>query len=364
MNTQEHWESYCSEELAILRPVLKRHGYTLDEQQPHLGGERYLMQAVTTTSGKKLILQGTRADGTRVIIKATRDEAGTRELIHEHTCREVLAKINFADSTFHTPECLAHMEDTGFVITITRFIPQTITFLERPLLEQFDFALRAFKGQESAHATTFAHRALIQKTFGMRTGETYLKNFRDFLTHSRESYTDTLLMSRLEETDALLEKNERTIEQYCGFLTHTDFVPHNIRIEGKTIILLDHSSLTFGNKYEGWARFLNFMTLHNQVLERALVAYVAKNRAREELVALRMMRMYRLGEIIWYYIRTLPLSSDNLLTLNTARVTFWSNVLAHLLKDETVPLSLIEAYSKERNSLRSEDEKERQKGLH
>ena len=161
-----------------------------------------------------------------------------------------------------------------------------------------------------------------------------------------------------------LREHEKTIEQYSGFLTHTDFVPHNIRIHDDTIYLLDHSSLTFGNKYEGWARFVNFMTLYNPMLENALVTYVKENRTPEESVSLRMMRIYRLGEIIWYYVQTLEKSTGDLHTLNTARITFWSTVLTHILKDERIPESIITEYKKTRDSLRSDDEKKRQQGLH
>ena len=46
--------------------------------------------------------------------------------------------------------------------------------------------------------------------------------------------------------------------------------------------LLDHSSLRFGNKYEGWARFRNFTTFYNRPLEEALLLYMRNNRAEEK----------------------------------------------------------------------------------
>ena len=76
------------------------------------------------------------------------------------------------------------------------------------------------------------------------------------------------------------------------------------------------------------------------------------------------MRVYRLGEIIWYYTNTLEKSSDSLLALNTARIDFWADVLRFTLKRESVPQGVVQAYQKTRDSLRSEDEKKRQKGLH
>lgn len=365
VNTEHDWNTYKERELTLLTPILHTHGYSLDSIQPHTTGERFLMQAVTTTSGRKLILLGTGMGGKRVVIKATRDGAGIRELAHEELCRNVLGTIDFAKDIFRTPQCIEHINAGGFVIIVTEFITQEKTFLERPTAEQFDIALSAFKGQEGAHATTFKHRTLIKDTFGIREGEQYLTNFDSFqkncvsaLPHDHELHT--LLTTAYRE---LLDHKE-TIEQYCGFLTHTDFVPHNIRIHDGTLFLLDHSSLTFGNKYEGWARFLNFMTLYNPPLERAFVKYVKDNRTPEESQSLRLMRIYRLGEIIWYYVHTLALCTGNLLTLNTERVHFWSTVLAHILKDEAIPADEIQNYKTRRDALRSKDEKERQQGLH
>lgn len=364
-DARTEWRAYCEGELALLAPILAENGYELEDAQPHIAGERYLMQAVTTASGRKLILLGRRRDGVRAVIKATRERAGKRELLHEQTCRAVLKKIDFAAEVFHTPELLDEIESGGFLIVITRFIPQERAFIERPTPEQFHFALRAFKGQEGAHATTAKHRALIGDTFGIRDAATYLGNFEDFRERTMDGLPgEPAVHARLAEAKAALAEHRDTIEQYSGFLTHTDFVPHNFRIAGNTIILLDHSSLTFGNKYEGWARFMNFMTLYNPELERALVAYVRDNRTPEESVSLRMMRLYRLGEIIWYYVRTLAASTGDLRTLNTARIRFWSDVLAYVLKNAEVPASLVEGYRAERDRLRSADEKERQRGLH
>ena len=359
------WDAYCASELLALKPILAKHGIALDEEQRHMQGERYLMQAVTTTSGKKLILTGTRGDGTRVIIKATRDQGGVREIQHERMCREILKKIDFAGSIFHTPEELFFITENGFTCTIQKFIDQSQTFLERTLEEQCTFALHAFKAQESAHATTAKHRTLIKRMYGIRTAKVYLHTFQTFIANIGIAQPKNALLGRLlDEALDTLRQNKGTIEQYSGFLTHTDFVPHNIRIHGDTIYLLDHSSLTFGNKYEGWARFLNFMTLYNPALEEALINYVKDNRTPEESVALRMMRIYRLGEIIWYYIQTLEKSTGNLYRLNSARITFWSTVLGHILRSERVPSHVLTDYKNTRDVLRSDDEKKRQQNLH
>lgn len=362
---KQDWEMYCAQELNILKPILSSYGYALDPVQKHLQGERYLMHAITTTHGKKLILTGSYINGPRVVIKATRDTAGKMELIHEHICRNFLHTIDFAGDVFHTPEEISFLKTKGFVISIQRFIEQPNSFLDRPVTEQFSLALRAFKSQESAHATTFKHRRAIKNIYEIRSGKNYIQNFHLFIKNITNVLGETHeVISYLKRALATLRENEKNIEQYCDFLTHTDFVPHNIRVADNTIYLLDHSSLTFGNKYEGWARFINFMTLYNPPLAHALKKYVRDNRSSEEAISLRMMQIYRLGEIIWYYVRGTSLSSGNLKLLNTSRITFWNEVLSSVLDEKEVSAETIERYKQTRDSLRSEDEKKRQEGLH
>ncbi len=364
-NTQEAWKEQASRELAELVPILRELGFELEAEQPHLLGERYLMQAVTTVSGRKLILLGKRkSDGKRVVIKATKADTGKWELMHERLCREVLGKIRFAYNTFLSPEEILFKTDVqGYTISIQAFIEQESPFTARPLKEQFALALKAFKAQEGAHATTYGHERLIEKTFGPRK-EDYLNEFSLFKKLILDEPTNTDLNSLLTEAETFLQANTEIIEQYGGFLTHTDFVPHNIRVQNGEIYLLDHSSLRFGNKYEGWARFTNFMALYNPELERALVEYVRLNRAPEELLSLKLMRVYRLGEIISYYTATIPRSSDNLLELNKARMRFWSEVLRAVLDDRQIDAETLSKYRETRDRLRSEEEKIRQKDLH
>lgn len=365
LHLAQEWETYCKDEIAYLVPFLSQYGYTLEAAQPHIKGERFLMQAVTTTSGRKLILIGQNAEGKRVIIKASRDADGINEINHERLCRQVLSRIDFARDIFHTPKELWHAKHGGYVITIQELIEQEKAFLERPFSEQFMYALSAFKGQEGAHATTYNHLRLIRGVFGVRMADTYISCFNSFKENTKRALPsdDSLseLLSRAYET---LTAKHTIIEQYSRFLTHTDFVPHNFRIKDSTMFLLDHSSLTFGNKYEGWARFINFMTLYNPTLEHALVSYVRDNRTQEESVSLRMMRIYRLGEILWYYAQTLEKCQGDLHTLNTGRVHFWKTVLASVLDDREVSLQTIETYKQKRDMLRSSEEKERQVGLH
>ncbi|HWH07268.1 MAG TPA: hypothetical protein VNU47_01955 [Candidatus Paceibacterota bacterium] len=364
-NAQESWELYRKQELALLEPILESLRITLDAEQPHIGGERYLMHAVTTVSGKKLILLGRMQDSDkRVVIKATRDAAGKREIIHERECRAFLKQIRFAYDTFFAPEELLFTESGGFCISVQAYIEQPSTFLARPTPMQFALALKAFKAQEGAHATTYEHLRQIRTIFGSMNARAYLASFDRFSECVRGHEANAHLAPLLAQARTFLTRNERVIEQYAGFLTHTDFVPHNFRVVGETMYLLDHSSIRFGNKYEGWARFINFMTLYNRELEQALLTYVRDNRTPEEYEALTAMRVYRLGEILCYYTKTLPKSQGALRTLNEARISFWSSLLESLLTGTDFPDAAVEEYRRLRDSLRSSEEKKRQQELH
>ena len=364
-NAQLSWERYKVEELARVTPILAELGFTLEPNQPHIEGERYLMQAVTTASGRKLILLARRArDKRRVVIKATRDPGGIRELVHERICRGALSKIHFAYHIFFSPEEILSTKRGGYTISVQAFIEQDKPFLERPVEEQFSLILHSFKAGR-AHATTYGHQRFIAKTFGTMDGNGYLASYRAFQKDiSEHPLVPETARAAIKKGGDMLEKHRETIEQYCGFLTHTDFVPHNFRIVGDNMYLLDHSSLRFGNKYEGWARFLNFMTFYNRPLEEALLFYMRNNRAEEEMLSLTLMRIYKLGELIWYHSDKLEKTSGDLRTLTQRRVEFWTSVLEAILGNTLVSEQIVREYVKTRDVLRSAEEHNRQKGLH
>lgn len=340
-------------ELEILTPLLAELGYRLDAKQPHISGERTLMGPIG--GGRKLVLLATDAHGTRVVIKASNDPKAIEEMEHERVCRDFLEKIKFAYEVFSSPKELLHARRRGYTVVVTKFIEQDTNFLDRPTKEQFGLALRAFKAQEGAHATTYEHARAIQSTFGEMRAKDYIEKLSEYAR-----------VTGLPEALAFVEKHKETLEQYSGFLTHWDFTPHNIRVRGECVYLLDHSSLRFGNKYEGWARFINFMELYNPPLARALIQYVKDNRTREESESLRVMRVYRLVELIRYYHSWLPRTEGNLHDLAKARISFWTQVLETVLSsdDAVISESVVLEYKKTRDALRSEEEKERQRGLH
>lgn len=361
--TEEKWKEYVAEESAVIEKAVGTRGYTLNEEQPHTLGERAVMQAVTTYGGKKLILLAERADGLPVIIKGTRDEAGKRELQHEQLCRAHLNTIAFSYTTFNSPALLEEIHQDDFYIVITEFIAQSSSFLERPLLVQYEYALGAFKSLEATHASTANHYTRTASLFGTKQTSDYQRDFSEFRS-ALASYNLPELQTGLQEADSILNTQSHTIEQYCGFLTHTDFVPHNFRIRDNQLYLLDFSSLRFANKHETWARFLNFMTLYNPPLEQALCTYLEKNRAPEETSSLQAMRLYRLGEILFYYHSKLSITEGQLQRLNELRVRFWHEVLQSILNKTTISEQIRINYQNERDQLRSDDEKKRQINLH
>lgn len=362
----KEWQGYREKEIEQATPLLERLGYVLEEAQPHTEGERYLMQAVTTASGRKLILIGRRLeDDVRVIIKVSTDPDGIREIESERASRLMLEQMGFSYASFLAPEELEFVRTRDMLVAITAFIPQERSFLSRTFEEQFMLALNGFKAQESAHATTYGHYRRIRHAFETRTAKTYCASAASFADSIQRARPDDVELAHiLIRVESLLKEGSETLNQYGGFLTHTDFVPHNFRVVGDAMYLLDHSSLRIGNKYEGWARFINFMVLYHPALADALASYVALNRAPEESSSLKLMRAYRLTELIHYYVHAAGRSQGDLRTLNEARVAFWTAVLKALLDDSQVPVDVRDTYIATRDRLRSDEEKRRQQGLH
>lgn len=360
INTKRAWDEYCQKELNDVKPILNKLGFTLDETQVHIGGERYLI------SGKKLVLAGQRVgDDKKVIIKVSSDVNSSAEIIREQKSRKILGNINFAYHIFLSPEEIMFKKQNGFTILITSFIEKKSTFLELPFTEQFFLALKSFEAQEGVHATTYAHAKVIENVFGIMNSDDYIKMFKKYRETIMEMFGENeKIKTILAKAEEFLAANKNIIEQYCGFLTHSDFVPHNIRVNGREIYLLDHSSLRLGNKYDGWARFINFMTLYNRPLEIALCDYVKKNRSEGETLSLHLMRIYRLTELMWYYTERLEKTSGDNYILSKKRIEFWTSVLEATLDNKLVSEKIIREYESERNGLRSEEESKRQVGLH
>ena len=123
----------------------------------------------------------------------------------------------------------------------------------------------------------------------------------------------------------------------------------------------EYRTVHFGNKYEGWARFLNYMVIHDPALEKLLSDYVRENRGEEEHLNLQLMRVYKLGFLLEFYAKSLSETDGDLRTLTLERIDFWNEVLKFILKGQDVPATFVEEYKVKRDKLRSEDEKKRQR---
>lgn len=350
------WLAEKKEDIGEISSILKTLGYTLDEDQPHLSGERYLM------TREKLVLTGTQTkDGERVIIKVSNHPEGQKEIQDEKKSRDLLKSLSFAKKDITFPDELYYHEHSGYLFWITSYISQEKIFVAHTIEEQFFLILRSFEAQEAFHATTFEHLHNVRATFPVFRASEYLREFEHYIKAITENYRDSDLSKNLERAEKFLKENEATVDRYTNHLTHTDFVPHNFRIKGHDVYMLDCSSVYFGNKYEAWARFLNYMTVHNPTLEQLLSEYIRKNRGEDEYLSLRLMRVFKIGKLLEYYSQALQRTEGDLHKLTKVRIMFWNKALEAILEDKQLNESTRNEYISNRDKLRSPEEKERQK---
>lgn len=354
-SAEQQWHEYRERDLARVTPELQKLGIAIDEEQPHLVGERHLLQTTHDVGGggHKLVLLGIETrSGKRVVIKATSDPEGKKEIEKERRARATITGLNFSYTAFRAPQEFIHTDKAGVRISVTEFIEQTSTFLDRPIAEQFALILKGLKVQEGVHATTYSHAQTIKRAFGSIGADEYIAKAKQYAGPGDASALK------------FLEDKHVRIEQYCGFLTHADFVPHNLRIRDGEIYLLDYASIHFGNKHESWARLMNFMLLYNPELERALDQYIKDNRALEEYESLQALRVYKLLFLLYFYRTNLPVTEGSLRTLTEARIAFWTKALVAVQADNPISTADIAAYKQLRDSLRSPEELKRQENLH
>mgnify|MGYP001586072084 CR=1 FL=1 len=343
-------------ELKGISDILAPLGFSLDEQQLHIGGERYLMMK------NKMVLTGIRnSDKLKVVIKVSNHPDGKKEIETEKKSRDTLQSLSFASDTLSMPEEIYYSTQRGYLIFITRFISQEKVFVDHDLEDQFFMILRAFEAQEAFHMTTFEHEQSINKTFQVWLAKDYLRSFKEISAKIGSKFKETELAQLLSECFDFIKKNEEIIEKYSNYLTHTDFVPHNFRISKGMIYMLDGSAVQFGNKHEGWARLLNYMVIHNPNLEKLLLKYIEDNFGQEEYLNLKLMRIYKIAFLISYYVQSLSKTEGDLHKLTMARIDFWFAILKSIIHESPLDQKILDSYIKERDSLRSEEEKKRQK---
>lgn len=350
------WQAEKIHELEEISKKLQPLGFSIDEHQPHMSGERYLM------TKDKLVIAGKHSKTSeRVIIKASKHPGGRKEIETEKRSRDLLKSLAFTKRDIVFPAELYFGEHDDSLIWVTSYVPQEKIFVAHTLEEQFFLALRAFEAQEAFHATTFEHLQKIKNTFPVFNAEENVKKFESFKKKIAENYHDKKLSASLSTAEEFLKSNKTTIDRYSRYLVHQDFVPHNFRIKNNEVYMLDCSAVYFSNKYEGWARFLNYMLIHNPKLEKLLTKYILENRGAEEYLSLRLMRVLKIGELLEYYTRSLGKTTGGLHTLTEARIKFWHQALDTLLANKPLPDGVLDEYISKRDALRSPEEKERQR---
>lgn len=343
-----------------MESTLKSLGFSLLKDQPHISGERFLMARY------KQVLIGRRdSDNLKVIIKASNNLIGKKDIESERKARELLESTVFTSHTLLLPQEIYFGTTGGYMIWIMEFIEQEKVFVKHSLKEQFFLILKAFEIQERFHATTYEHIEKVKKIFPVFYGKDYIEEFGKFHKYFRDKYPNKDIENTFQKAGKILQERKREIDEYCDYLTHTDFVPHNFRIRDDETYMLDCTpekrTVHFGNKYEGWARFINYMTIHNPVLNKLLFQYIKDNQREEEYLNLRLMRIYKLGFILKFYAESLEKTGGDLRVLTLERIAFWHEILKYVLDDKEVPDEFVEEYKNKRDTLRSEDEKKRQR---
>jgi hypothetical protein len=246
-------------------------------------------------------------------------------------------------------------------VWVSEFIDQDQIFVARPLEEQFFLILGALENQEAFHASTFEHLERVKDTFQVWYARDYFEAFDGFQDACHRFVGSTRLDTLLERARGLLHSHKRLIDAYCNYLSHTDFAPSNFRVNNRRLYLIDLSSISFGNKYEGLARLLNYALIHNRELHDLLLSYIKENRGENEYLDLRLMRIYKVGFLLNYYATALTKTSGDLQALTQSRIAFWSDVLEDLIENRPTPEEKISTYKNSRDALRSSEELDRQK---
>jgi hypothetical protein len=337
-----------------IREIAEKKHVILDEEQLHIGGERAVM------SPHKFVLTGRQKDtGLRVVFKCAKHQRGIDEMESEHKIRLDLESMPFAQQNIPLPNELFSDMVGKYMVIITEFIDQEKVFVNHTISEQFFMALQGLEIQESFHATTRENRSKVTDTFERRSPEYYLKNFKEFVVNISEvnpEYEEVVTSA-----EAFFRKNLSFLEIFDGYLMHQDFAPHNFRTLGRQLVFLDYSSFTFGNKYESWARLINYMEVHNPQLVDPLTSYVKSDRGDAEYLDLRLMRVYKIGFLLNFYARTFRETEGNIHKLAEIRLIFWSAALKSVLEDIPVNQKDRLDYITARDPLRSEKEKRRQR---
>ncbi len=298
----------------------------------------------------KRVYVGRDKNDEKVIIKISNSYGGMEEIKSEKRAQDTLSNVTFSQEKILFPEEILYKESPQHTIRITKFIDQEKVFSAYSSEEKFFMIIKELETEEAFYANTYEHIGVVKNIFPVSHATDYIRSLKSFEVGPKKG--DAL---------KLLEKNVDLIETRSNYLTHTDFVPSNFRVSGGHLYMIDLSSMHFANRYEGLARFLNWCIIHDLKLEELITEYIKKNRGEEELLCLRLMRIYKAGFLINHYKNTLNKTQGDLHILNQKRLDLWQYFLECLLDNKSIDQSMVEKYRTERNDLRSTGEVERQK---
>ncbi|MBI5045402.1 MAG: hypothetical protein HZC14_00090 [Candidatus Niyogibacteria bacterium] len=327
----------------------------MEKKQPHISGERAVL------SQKSLVLFcAEKSTGNRVVVKCSGHEDGMREIRREKIMRDHLATAKYSTDRPALPKETFFGERDNYIFLATEYVDQERVFVKHDLQQQFFMALNAFERQEAFHATTYEHLSSIKKIAEIITPELYSEKFGNFIKNANANYQNSETLSTLMQAKNLFDQNLNMVRTYSYYLIHEDLVPHNFRIRNSHIHMLDCASLQYGNKYESWARFINYMVIHSPELEKKLLQYIKNSRGEREYLCLRVMRAFKVAQLINYHASLISKVEGNFLQLTKIRLDFWTKVLSKILADEKISSEEHENYTRQRDALRSNEEKERQ----
>ena len=248
-----------------------------------------------------MLLATRNSDAKPVVIKFSTNQDGQKEIRHEAAVARGLLKVDFAAHVFKAPSEIAFNDTPAFTFRVTEFLPEEKAFIKLSTIDQFHLAVQAFAVQSGLHAATYGHVRQVKKLFGVAKVDDYIDSTKAYQAFIGANVIEKKQAEVVFNATNQLMEQAATIATYMDFLTHTDFVPHNVRLHDGELYLLDQTSLHFGNKHESWARFVNYMTLYNFELAQYLTQYIKDNRTEEEYQSFRMMRVYKLIYLLAFY---------------------------------------------------------------
>jgi hypothetical protein len=179
---KKEWEDWKDAALKEVMVILHRLDIMIDDDQPHLSGERYLM------SGKKLVLQGLhKTTNKKIVIKYASDKEYVKEIKNERQKKESVANINFGYKSLSFPIEFLFESNKNYTILVTEFITQDILFIKLPLQTQFFLSLKVLEAFEGIHTVVSKHNAALKKLGGNKN---YVKIFNEMVGEIRSILPD------------------------------------------------------------------------------------------------------------------------------------------------------------------------------